>query len=156
MNESEKALFSLVQDTVLEILSKQYTLSLEQSVQIAQACIEHSKQLQIKTCVALCDPHGNPILFYRMEGALLVSTELAPKKAYTAVSLNMSTEEAKQFMDRYTPHLDQATENKLVFFGGGFPIRINKQLIGGLGVSGGLPEQDQTIATYGLKSAGLL
>ncbi len=155
---TEQELYQIVSQTIEELskdTKKKDDLDLDLAMDIAKACIQKAQEINLKATIAICDQHGNTILFYRMEGSLLISSEVAPKKAYTAASLNKSTAELKNFMDEYAYHLDKSTEGRLVFFAGGLPIRIDNKLIGGLGVSGGLPEEDQEIALYGLKSIAL-
>jgi uncharacterized protein GlcG (DUF336 family) len=40
-----------------------------------------------------------------------------------------------------------STNNGLIFFGGGVPLKLNGTYVGALGVSGGTVEQDTTIAS---------
>jgi uncharacterized protein GlcG (DUF336 family) len=155
---TEKELYEIVNQTIVGLSKgnvKKDKLDLTLAMDIAKACIQKAQEINLKATIAICDQHGNAILFYRMEESLLVSSDIAPKKAYTSVALNMSTAEAKIFMDKHANHLDNATEGRLVFFAGGLPIRIDGKLVGGLGVSGGLPEQDQEIASHGLKTVAL-
>ncbi len=148
---SEKDLVAIIKNVVEQHL---YEIDLDKAIKIAQACVEKAKSMNINAAISVCDKHGNAVLFYRMPNAFLVSSEVAYKKAYTSVSLNMTTVEAKELLDNKAFHLDTSV-TKLVFFGGGIPIRNNGQLVGGIGVSGGMPEQDIEIAEYGINNAGL-
>jgi uncharacterized protein GlcG (DUF336 family) len=46
----------------------------------------------------------------------------------------------------------QSTNNGLLFFGGGVPLKIGGNFVGSLGVSGGTVDQDQTIANAAAQS----
>ncbi len=146
MQHNDNELKSLIQQVMQQHIC---TLDLEMSMKIAQRCLDKAKELKVNVSISICNKHGNAILFYGMPDALLVSTDLAFKKAHTSVSLNMATHEAKDFLDKQFHHLDTATPG-LVFFGGGFPVYIDGQLVGGIGVSGGTVAQDMEIAKYGL------
>ena len=86
---------------------------------------------------------GNLILLKKQDEAIVASIDVSYKKAYTALSLNCpsSTVDLNEF-----PGLDQLMKDKIVLFGGGYPIVYKGKLIGGLGVSGGSSEQDERIA----------
>lgn len=43
--------------------------------------------------IAVCNPEGNPVAVHVMDGAFIVSFDVAMKKAYTAVAVKMSTME---------------------------------------------------------------
>lgn len=69
----------------------------------------------------------------------------------------MPTPEVVKFGDPSRPDLGFATENwndRLTTIPGGQPIKNGKEVIGGIGVSGGTPEQDVIIcqAALGLLS----
>ena len=83
-----------------------------------------------------------------MPDALLVSLELAPKKAYTAVALKAATHELSAAIQPGADlfQLEASTGGKVVTFGGGYPLYRNGYLVGGLGISGGSVEQDMKIA----------
>ncbi len=122
------------------------------TLNMLHGAMREAKQIGVAIVFALVDKHGNTILQYRMPSALLVSIELALKKGYTAVALNMPTHELQQHVQPGQPlyQLETSCDNKLVSFGGGFPIRVNGQLIGGIGISGGSCEQDMQIAQAAL------
>lgn len=47
--------------------------------------------------------------------------------------------------------IDKSNDGKIIIIGGGVPLVVDGQIIGGLGVSGGTAEEDSDIANYGLK-----
>ncbi len=116
--------------------------------QIMKQAVEAAIKHQIPVVISVVDAHGNLIMTYRMPDALLVSSELAPKKAYTAVALKSPTH---LLSDLIQPggdlfQLETSCEGKIVTFGGGFPLYINQKLVGAIGISGGSVEQDMDIA----------
>lgn len=41
--------------------------------------------------------------------------------------------------------------DNIVIFGGGVPLKVGDTIIGGLGISGGTGEEDNSLAEYGLQ-----
>ena len=68
----------------------------------AKKLIERLEQEAVRrgqrAVIAVCNPEGNPVAVHVMDGAFLVSFDVAMKKAYTAVAVKMSTMEL--FEDR--------------------------------------------------------
>lgn len=123
------------------------------ALKLLNLAIEEAKNIGIPIVFSLVDAHGNSILTYRMPNALLVSSEIAVKKAYTAVALKMATHELHNLVqpgqDLY--QIETSCSDQLVSFGGGYPIFAKEKLIGGIGISGGSVEQDMQIAQAALK-----
>jgi uncharacterized protein GlcG (DUF336 family) len=87
-----------------------------------------------------------------MDNAYIASYDVAVNKAFTVVSLKMSTSTLKPLAQPGgSLYGIQFTNNgKIVIFGGGEPLLNAKgDIIGGLGVSGGTEEQDTALAEYG-------
>lgn len=127
------------------------------TLEIAKKLIEKIEAYAIsvgkQAVIAVCGPDGNPVAVHVMDGAFLVSFDVAVKKAYTAVSVKMSTMELGKLVQpgETFAGLEQIEKDKLVFFGGGVPLFLNDVLVGGLGISGGTGEEDDEIARYALK-----
>lgn len=123
------------------------------ALKLLQLAIAEAKQIGIPIVFALVDAHGNTILSYRMPHALLVSSELALKKAYTAVALKMATHELHNLVQPGQPlfQIEASCSEQLVSFGGGYPIFADGKIIGGIGISGGTVEEDMQIAQAALK-----
>jgi uncharacterized protein GlcG (DUF336 family) len=102
--------------------------------------------------IAVCDESGVLKAFSRMDGAALMSVQIAQDKAYTAVGFGMPTDGWHEFIKDDPPLAAGAVGGieRLVIFGGGFPIRLGDQLIGAVGVSGGHYTQDMEVAQAGL------
>ena len=106
--------------------------------------------------IAVVDDGGVLKAFSRMDGAVLLSVQVAQDKAYTAVGFGMPTHGWHEFIKDDPPLADGAPEgiDRLVIFGGGYPIKLDGQLVGAIGVSGGHYEQDQQVAEAGLAAIG--
>ena len=105
-----------------------------------------------KAVIAVCGPDGNPIAVHVMDGAFLVSFDVATKKAYTAVAVKMSTKELSILAQPGGTFygVDKMDGGRIVIFGGGVPLKVGDTIIGGLGISGGTGEEDHSLAEYGL------
>ena len=116
----------------------------------AEAKAEEMKRSMV---ISICDEGGNLKAFSRMDGAPLLSVQLAQDKAWTSVSYGVSTDQWFEFIKNDPPLLHGIVNTpRLVVFGGGFPIKIEKQLVGGIGVSGGHWKEDMEVAQAGLKA----
>jgi uncharacterized protein GlcG (DUF336 family) len=104
--------------------------------------------------IAVCDESGVLKAFSRMDGAALLSVQIAQDKAYTAVGFGMPTDGWHEFIKDDPPLAAGAVGGieRLVIFGGGYPIRLGDQLIGAVGVSGGHYTQDMEVANAGLSA----
>lgn len=149
-------MFALAAPESIPSVSKNQVIT-TQSVSLAQAKVmvaaaeQKAKEIGVPMVIAVVDPHGNLILHERMEDALLVSIDLSIKKAYSAVALKMSSEQ----LGRVTaPGKElygiQHSDERLVTFGGGFPIIVNGKIVGAIGVSGGSVAEDMSVAKAGL------
>ena len=73
--------------------------------------------------------------------------------AYTAAGFGLATDAWHDFIKDDPPLADGAPTgvDRLVIFGGGFPLKVDGQLVGGVGVSGGTAEQDVAIVEASLR-----
>lgn len=96
----------------------------------------------------IVDKHGHIILVHRMENSLLASIELSQNKAFSAVVLQMPTHEISRQSQPGEELYGIATtnQNRIVTFGGGYPLKANGTVIGAIGVSGGTVKEDMAIA----------
>ncbi|EAR6785883.1 cob(I)yrinic acid a,c-diamide adenosyltransferase [Salmonella enterica subsp. arizonae] len=110
--------------------------------------LARAEELHVPVVISIVDGNGTPTVTWRMPDALLVSSELAPKKAWTAVAMKSATHELASAVQPGAAlyGLDTHMQGKIVTFGGGFALWRNGVLIGGLGISGGSVEQDMDIA----------
>jgi uncharacterized protein GlcG (DUF336 family) len=90
------------------------------------------------------DSGGNLTAMQRMDGALLVSIDIAVNKAYTAAAIKIPTHELARLAQpgQSLFGIHNADGGRIVIFGGGFPLKREDEVIGGIGVSGGSVEED--------------
>jgi len=126
-------------------------LSYELAAKMVEAAIARAKELNCKQNVAVVDDGGNLKAFGRMDGAPLLGTEGCQRKAFTAL-FGVGTKDFYNYIKGEQglliglSHFSRAT-----VVGGGLPIMIDGEIIGGIGVGGGTEEQDIDCAKAGLK-----
>ncbi|WP_289135790.1 heme-binding protein [uncultured Brevibacillus sp.] len=127
----------------MKIYREKKTISSEMGNQMAEAAVKQAKQLGIKINVAIVDEGGLLVHFRRMDQAPILSIEIAQNKAYTAIAFGLPTHEWHPLI-RNEPALREGIVHtpRLVVFGGGFPIKIGEEIIGGIGISGGSADED--------------
>jgi uncharacterized protein GlcG (DUF336 family) len=114
---------------------------------LAQEAKKKSRELKVGVTLSITDENGNLRLLQRFGDAILPSLEISPKKAYTAAVLRQSTAEFGKIAQVGESAFGiNITNDKLVIFGGGFPLKIKNKTIGGIGVSGGSVMEDETVA----------
>lgn len=121
--------------------------------ELIKKATEKAEEIQVPVTIAIVDNSARLISLYRMEDALLVSLELAPKKAYTAVAMRDETKNLKNVSQPGSSlyQIETNSAGDIVTFAGGIPLYNDGKCIGGIGVSGGTVEEDQTIANYAVK-----
>ena len=128
------------------------SVSTELANRIIDAAERKAAEIGVPMVIAVCDESGVLKAFSRMDGAALLSVQVAQDKAYTAVGFGMPTHGWHDFIKDDAPLADGAVGGikRLVIFGGGYPITIGDAIVGAIGVSGGHYTQDQEVAEAGL------
>lgn len=109
-------------------------------------------ELDVPMVIAVSDESGVLKAFSRMDGAALLSVQIAQDKAYTAAGFGMPSDGWHDFIKDDPPLATGAVGgiDRLVIFGGGYPIKIGDRIIGAIGVSGGHYTQDMEVAQAGI------
>jgi uncharacterized protein GlcG (DUF336 family) len=134
----------------------QRNLSLGLAKAIAEATLAECKARGFSTSAVVVDRAGQVLVMMRDEAASSQTTEMARRKAYTARMFRTTTLEfQKRTADpKYAAQRDVAD---ILALGGGVPIEVGKETIGGVGSSGSNQEQDDACAKAGIaKVADLL
>lgn len=136
----------------LKMFLDQKTISSELANQMVQAATAKAKSLGIVVNVAVVDNGGNLIAFNRMNEAPILSIGIAKNKAYSAVAFGVPTHEwYGMIKDEPSLITGIVHTDRLTVFGGGYPVRSNGMLAGGIGVSGGSLEEDQVCCEAALE-----
>ena len=127
-----------------------------QAKRMIDAAELRASEIGIAINVAVVDEGGHLVSFSKMDGAPILSIEIAQNKAYTAISFGLPTHEWYPLIKADPPLLNGITHTpRLVIFGGGFPIKVDEQIVGGIGVSGGSSEQDMECCQAALETLNL-
>lgn len=130
-------------------------LSITQSAsdRLIEAATAKAQEIGVPMAISIVDESGALKGFRRMDGAPLLSVDIATNKAYTAVSFGIPTHGWFDFIKNDPPLLHGIVHTpRLVVFGGGYPLSEDGQMIGGIGVSGGHYDQDMAVAEAALEA----
>ena len=120
-------------------------MTIAMAKELAEAVEKAATILDVKVVVAIRDEGANLVLLHAMDDSYIASVQASQDKAYTAVALKMPTHIALD--ESRGGSLDGLTNgNGILLLGGGYPLRTDKKIYGGIGVSGGTKEQDTTLA----------
>jgi len=119
---------------------------------------DKAREIGVPMCIAVTDDGGNLIAFERMDGGKVTSITIAIDKAYTAAAAKKATHEYGEASQPGKPAygINSAIAGRLLVVGGGFPVVLDGEVVGGIGVSSGTPAQDMECAQAGLAHWDLL
>lgn len=125
-------------------------ISLQQAQAVVAAAMEKAREQGTKMDIAVVDAGGNLKAFARMDGAWLGSIDIAIKKAKTARMFDMPTGELGKLSQPGGPLWQiEVSNDGLITFPGGVPIKVGDTIIGAVGVSGSTVENDHAAAQAG-------
>lgn len=148
----EHALRSLVDAIAREVGAAPRDITLEQARRLSEQIRQEAARMGVKAVIAVSNRTARPILVECMDDAYIASYDVAVQKAFTVVSLKMSTSQLKPLAQPGGSlyGIQFTNDGHIVIFGGGEPLcDASGTVIGGLGVSGGTEEQDTALAAYG-------
>ena len=115
---------------------KKHSISSELAQKMVNAAVRKAKELGVSENVVILDDGGNLKAFSRMDGAPILCIEMAQNKAYTAL-LGVSTQDFFDFIQRDPSLLAGIpTLSRVAAWGGGFPIKVDEEIVGAIGISG--------------------
>ncbi len=128
------------------------TILYEQASRIIEAVIAQVEQLPTnrRAVAAVVDSHGDLIAFARMDGAPLSSINIAMNKAYTAARSEKTTQKIGKDVRHPETGFDirYFSDPRFVGWGGGVPVRRDGKVVGAIGVSGLVEDDDVRLATW--------
>ncbi len=131
-------------------------LTLEDALVLLGAAEAKAREIGVLETVCVCDDGGHPIALHRMTGARLTGVEIAMAKAFTAAGHRRPTHRFNQppsgpaLPGNEAFGIHAMHPGRFAVFVGGFPIEVDGEVVGGIGVSGGTGEQDTAVATAAL------
>ncbi|MEC9104946.1 MAG: heme-binding protein [Pseudomonadota bacterium] len=127
-------------------------LDLNDAHVMLKAARAKAEEIGVPMCIAITDDAGNLVAFERMDGGKVTSTTIAIDKSFTASGAKKATHESGDASQPGKPAygIASAIGGRLMVVGGGLPVMVNGQCVGGIGVSSGTPAQDMEVAQAGL------
>jgi len=124
------------------------------------AAIAKSEEFGIAATIAIVDAGGHMVVLERMDGGRFHTVHSSTTKAVTAASNKRpTTTRGAQGQDLDTLHAIglslAAGANRWTAMEGGFPIIVDGECLGGIGVSGGDWQQDEDIAKAAVEAVGV-
>jgi len=101
--------------------------------------------------IAVVDQGGNLVAHVRMDKAWMGSVDIAINKAWTSRAFDIATKdlaELSQSGDQFFG-IHASNRGRVMIFAGGIPLKRDGEVVGAVGVSGGLGKQDQAVAEAG-------
>ena len=126
-------------------------VSLADARRVIAAAEKKAQEIGQPMNIAVADEGGNLVSHVRMDGAWIGSIDISQKKAYTSRAFDIST---KDLGDNSQPTqqffgIHVSNHGRIMIFAGGIPLKRAGKVVGAIGVSGGMGEQDQAVAEAG-------
>jgi uncharacterized protein GlcG (DUF336 family) len=126
-------------------------ITLADARRIIAAAEEKAREIGQPMNIAVVDQGGNLVSHVRMDGAWIGSIDISINKAWTARAFDISTKdlaENSQSGDQFFG-IHVSNHGRVMIFAGGIPLKRGDQVVGAIGVSGGLGKQDHAVAEAG-------
>ena len=133
-------------------------LEIEEARAMIAAAIAKSKEIGVLETICITDDGGYPIALERMNGARITGPQIAWNKAFTAAGHKRSTHlfntapNGPALPGNEAFGIQWSFDGKFAVFVGGFPIVVDDEVIGGVGLSGGNGEQDTAAGVAALQA----
>src|SRR6202022_1301065 len=120
----------------------------EEARHMIAAAVRKAAEIGVLETVCIVDDGGSPIAMERINGARSPGPQIAWNKAFTASGHKRSTHLFNQppngpaLPGNEAFGIQLSFEGRFAVFVGGFPIVVNDEVVGGIGLSGGNGEQD--------------
>ena len=123
-------------------------ITLEEARQVIRAGQQKATEIGVAMNIAVVDAGANLVAFERQEGAWIGSIDIAINKAFTSRAFDIETKalgENSQSGDQFFG-IHVSNHGRVMVFAGGVPLKRGGEVVGAVGVSGGMGKQDQAVA----------
>jgi uncharacterized protein GlcG (DUF336 family) len=129
-------------------------LTLQGARLIMAAATHRAAAIGVAMDIAVVDDGGHLLVFNRMDGAKLSSIDIAVSKAWTAACTRRGTHEYAEIAGPGKPAfgIHVSNQGRFMIVGGGLPIVMDGQVVGGIGCSSGTIQQDREVAAAGIRA----
>jgi uncharacterized protein GlcG (DUF336 family) len=107
--------------------------------------------------IAVVDYGGFVVLIERMDGARPMTPDIALSKAYSAAVMQRPTEMLENWRNSdpvFFTQVGRLGQHPIVATKGGYTLKRDGAIVGGLGISGGSPDEDQRICEDMVRAGG--
>ena len=120
--------------------------------EIISAAVRKAEEIGQPMNIAVMDAGMNLVTFERMDGAWVLSIDIAIGKAFTSAGRGLPTRKIGEMAQPGQPLFGVNTTNggRVVTFAGGLPLMRDGEVVGAIGVSGGSVDQDEEVAEAGV------
>jgi uncharacterized protein GlcG (DUF336 family) len=111
---------------------------------LVEGAVAKAREIGVAMCIAVTDESGHLLRFERMNGGKISSISIAMDKAATGAIARHGTHVYNQLCVPGSPtfgiHITNGGHFSII--GGGLPVFVDGEIVGGIGVSSGTAEQD--------------
>lgn len=137
------------------------TLTLEAASRIVDGALNRAGELGLKPMtVAVLDSGGHLVAFKRQDRSGILRPDIALGKAWGVLGMGVGGRALAQraaHAPAFYAALVGASQGRVIPVAGGVLILdANKEILGAVGVSGDLPDNDESCAIHGIELAGLV
>ena len=135
-----------------------FKLEFSEARRMAEAALKKAAEIGVLETVCIVDDGGYPITLDRMDGARITGPQIAWNKAFTAAGHKRSTHlfntppNGPALPGNEAFGIQWSFDGKFAVFVGGYPIVVNGEVVGGVGLSGGNGEQDTACGVAALQA----
>ncbi len=130
-------------------------LTLEEAQTVIAGAHEHARQIGVQVTVAIVDEGGLLQALGRMDGAPPLSAQIAEAKGVGAALWHRDGSSLRQMQETrpaFFAQVDRMVRLPIMPGAGSVLIRRGGAILGAVGVSGALPEQDEECGEAGLST----
>jgi uncharacterized protein GlcG (DUF336 family) len=135
-----------------------FKLELKEARVMAEAALKKADEISVLETVCITDEGGFPLVLERMDRARVTGPQIAWNKAFTAAGHRRSTHLFNQppngpaLPGNEAFGIQLSFDGKFAVFVGGYPIVVDDEVVGGVGLSGGNGEQDTACGLAALEA----
>lgn len=135
-----------------------FKLELSEARHMIAAAIRKSGEIGVLETVCVVDEGGFPLAMERMDRARVTGPQIAWNKAFTAAGHRRSTHlfnlapNGPALPGNEAFGIQWSFDGKFAVFVGGFPVVVDDEVVGGVGLSGGNGEQDTACGLAALQA----
>ncbi|MGH9656042.1 MAG: GlcG/HbpS family heme-binding protein [Bryobacteraceae bacterium] len=126
-------------------------MTLAEARRIIAAAEKKAEAIRQPMNIAVVDEGGNLVAHVRMDGAWIGSIDISINKAFTARAFDIATRDLAEHSQSGGQFfgIHASNHGRVMIFAGGIPLKQGGKVVGAIGVSGGMGEQDQAVAEAG-------